>query len=86
MTERFATCVSFHEFAEWVRILGSPAVASDTSSVYIRRASELDQVREALDIALLQWKDKVSYLRSDICRAELALEIEATVLGVRVGE
>lgn len=52
--------------------------------VYIRRASELAEIKAALERALLLPTDRVSYLRSDICRAELTLEIEATLMGVRV--
>jgi len=53
--------------------------------VYIRRANELAQIKAALEQTLLLPADRVSYLRSDICRAELTLEIEATLMGVRVG-
>lgn len=53
--------------------------------VYIRRASELAQIKSGLEQSLLRPTDRVSYLRSDICRAELTLEIEATLIGVRVG-
>jgi enamine deaminase RidA (YjgF/YER057c/UK114 family) len=53
--------------------------------VYIRRANELAQIKAALEQTLLMPADRVSYLRSDICRAELTLEIEATLMGVRVG-
>lgn len=52
--------------------------------VYIRRAEELEQIRGELERLLLRPGDKVSYLRSDICRSELTLEIEATLIGVRV--
>lgn len=53
--------------------------------VYIRRAEDLAQIRGELERLLLRPDDKVSYLRSDICRAELTLEIEATLVGVRAG-
>ncbi|MFT3868101.1 MAG: hypothetical protein QM715_06335 [Nibricoccus sp.] len=53
--------------------------------VYIRRANELAQIKTALEQTLLLPTDRVSYLRSDICRAELTLEIEATLMGVRTG-
>ncbi|MFT3782505.1 MAG: hypothetical protein QM790_10870 [Nibricoccus sp.] len=52
--------------------------------IYIRRDEDLGQIKTALEQTLLKPTDRVSYLRSDICRAELMLEIEATVLGVRV--
>jgi len=53
--------------------------------IYIRNKTDLALVKTALEGALLNVTDKVSYLRSDICRAELTLEIEATLIGVRVG-
>jgi len=53
--------------------------------IYVRRANELAQIKTALEQTLLLPADRVSYLRSDICRAELTLEIEATLIGVRVG-
>ncbi|MBC8012186.1 MAG: hypothetical protein H7067_19055, partial [Burkholderiales bacterium] len=48
--------------------------------VYLRDAAELDAVRAALEARLLRPTDRVSWLRSDICRAALKLEIEATVI------
>lgn len=51
--------------------------------IYLRHAADLDTVKQALEPTLLVATDKVSYLRSDICRTELNLEIEATLLGVR---
>lgn len=53
--------------------------------VYIRHAADLAAVKAALESDLFVPGDKVAYLRSDICRAELNVEIEVTVLGVRVG-
>ena len=53
--------------------------------VYIRNGNDLAVVKSSLDRTFFTAADKVSYLRSDICRAELNLEIEATVLGVRLG-
>ena len=49
--------------------------------IYLRDASELNAVRAALEARLLRPTDRVSWLRSDICRAALKLEIEATVSG-----
>jgi hypothetical protein len=49
--------------------------------IYLRRAGDLDAVRTALSGEWLRPTDRVSWLRADICRAELLLEIEATVLG-----
>jgi hypothetical protein len=53
--------------------------------IYVRHKDDLVAVKTALDRSFLSAADRVSYLRSDICRAELNLEIEATVLGVRLG-
>jgi len=53
--------------------------------VYIRNGNDLAVVKASLDRTFFTVADKVTYLRSDICRAELNLEIEATVLGVRLG-
>ena len=53
--------------------------------VYVRNKGDLAVVKAALDSSFFSTTDRVSYLRSDICRAELNLEIEATVLGVRLG-
>jgi chorismate lyase/3-hydroxybenzoate synthase len=48
--------------------------------VYLRNAQDLDSVAAALSETLLLPTDQVIYLRSDICRAELTIEIEATIL------
>lgn len=49
--------------------------------VYLREAAELEAVRATLDARLLRQTDRVTWLHSDICRAALKLEIEATVIG-----
>jgi chorismate lyase/3-hydroxybenzoate synthase len=49
--------------------------------VYLRRAGDLAAVRAALEAALLQSGDRVTYLRTDICRSALNLEIEAALVG-----
>ena len=49
--------------------------------VYLRCAVDRPSVQEALERELLAPTDAVSYLRSDICRRELDVEIEATLLG-----
>jgi chorismate lyase/3-hydroxybenzoate synthase len=49
--------------------------------IYLRRAGDLAAVRTALEAALLQPGDRVTYLRADICRAALNLEIEAAIVG-----
>lgn len=48
--------------------------------VYVRHAGDLDAVRNRLEQDLLKPSDYVVYLQADICRAELILEIEATLL------
>jgi len=52
--------------------------------VYLRHQADLPNVQQTLDQSFFGAGDKVSYLRSDICRAELNIEIEATVLGARI--
>ncbi|HWZ94040.1 MAG TPA: hypothetical protein VNW30_02505 [Opitutaceae bacterium] len=49
--------------------------------IYLRRAEDLAAVRAALEAALLHPGDRVTYLRADICRAALNLEIEAALVG-----
>jgi chorismate lyase/3-hydroxybenzoate synthase len=49
--------------------------------IYLRRAEDLATVRAALETSLLQPSDRVTYLRADICRAALKLEIEAALVG-----
>lgn len=65
--------------------LGAQLGADRHFKVYIRHQADLAAVKAALEKKLFVAGDKVAYLRSDICRAELNVEIEATVMGVRVG-
>lgn len=51
--------------------------------IYVRHAAEFPAIAAQLDGALLQPGDEATYVRADICRAELSVEIEATLLGVR---
>ena len=48
--------------------------------VYVRDAGDLKAVRARLERSLLKPTDHVIYLRADICRAELIVEIEATLV------
>jgi chorismate lyase / 3-hydroxybenzoate synthase len=48
--------------------------------VYLRRESNLAEAKGLLDGKLFFAGDHVTWLRSDICRAELDIEIEATLL------
>lgn len=50
--------------------------------VYLRHAGDLPYVRSVLERELVTPEDQVVYLRSDVCRAELDVEIEATLWGV----
>lgn len=52
--------------------------------VYLRRSADRPRVAAALADKLLTGADRVSYLRSDICRAGLLVEIEASLFGVNV--
>lgn len=47
--------------------------------VYLRRAEDLLPARSQLEGTLLRPSDRVTWLRSDICRAALNIEIEATL-------
>lgn len=49
--------------------------------VYLRHAGDLKAVRARLEKTLLKPADTVIYLQADICRAELVVEIEATLAG-----
>ena len=50
--------------------------------VYLRRAADYARARMRFESALATEDDRVVYLRSDICRAALEVEIEATLEGV----
>lgn len=52
--------------------------------IYLRRAQDLETARAALEGKLVFGGDRVTWLRSDICRAELDIEIEATLVGGRL--
>ena len=60
--------------------LGAGRAAERHFKVYLRNAADLPELREVLDSRLLRAGDRVCWLRSDICRAALKLEIEATVI------
>lgn len=48
--------------------------------VYVRHASDLEGLARALEGRLVSPDDVVSYIRSDICRDDLTVEIEVTLL------
>ena len=56
--------------------------AQRSFKVYLRHAADQPLVAAVLTEKLLTGRDKVSYLHADICRAELHVEIEATLFGV----
>jgi enamine deaminase RidA (YjgF/YER057c/UK114 family) len=57
---------------------GSPRLIK----VYLRQEGDVSLVEDVLRSQLLGAGDRVSYLRSDICRANLRVEIELTALNV----
>jgi hypothetical protein len=61
--------------------LARDSAAERHFKIYLRRAGDLDAARAALEGEWLRPGDRVAWLRADICRAELLLEIEATVVG-----
>jgi hypothetical protein len=63
--------------------LGAGRAKARHFKVYLRHPGDLAAVSSALNARLLIETDQVSYIRADICREELNLEIEATILGVR---
>lgn len=60
--------------------LGGSEMRERHFKVYLRHASDLAATRSQLERDLLRPGDRVTYLRSDICRAALRLEIEATLV------
>ncbi len=61
--------------------IGKGRAAERHFKVYLRNPADLPAVERRMEGAILQPGDLVSYLRADICRSELNVEIEATVLG-----
>ncbi|HEY4245276.1 MAG TPA: hypothetical protein VGM64_00395 [Lacunisphaera sp.] len=52
--------------------------------VYVRNVADQPAVAKRLEREFLKPGDHVSYLQADICRESLLVEIEATLLGVKV--
>jgi chorismate lyase / 3-hydroxybenzoate synthase len=50
-----------------------------TLKVYVRHAADLLSVRRDLETHLLRPDDHVTYLRADLCRADLLVEVEAVL-------
>ena len=61
--------------------LGSSARVKRHFKVYLRNASAFRRARTRLEAALFRSGDVVTYLKADICRAALHVEIEATLVG-----
>lgn len=61
--------------------LGATAMKERHFKVYLRHAADFPAARAHLERSLLRTTDRVTYLRSDICRAALRVEIEATLVG-----
>ncbi|MEO6875384.1 MAG: hypothetical protein ABI222_11255 [Opitutaceae bacterium] len=60
--------------------LGADCALQRHFKVYVRHARDLKAVQTRLERDLLKPADHVTYLQADICRAELLLEIEATLI------
>lgn len=65
--------------------LGAGDCRARQFKVYLRHAVDQPAVVATLNDRLLRAEDSVSYLRADICRAELNVEIEATLRWPRSG-
>lgn len=62
--------------------LARDGAATRHFKIYLRRAGDRAEVAERLEAGLLQDRDRVTYLRADLCRAPLLVEIEASLFGV----
>jgi hypothetical protein len=56
-------------------------VAARNFKVYLRNPVDLPDVEDVLTKEMIRSGDRVIYLRADLCRSELNIEIEATLLG-----
>jgi len=65
--------------------LGGGRAAFRQFSVYLRRPEDKSWILPALEGRLFGTGDLVSVAKADICRAELNIEIEVTLRGVRAG-
>jgi hypothetical protein len=61
--------------------LGAGSGAARHFKVYLRHPADLAAAQAALAGSLLGPEDRVVWLQADLCRSELAIEIEATVIG-----
>lgn len=60
-----------------------PGGAERHFKVYVRRAGDFARARAELERGLLRPGDRVIWLQAELCRAELEIEIEATLIGAR---
>jgi len=60
--------------------LGADRKLSRHIKVYLRHAEDLKAVQTQLEQTLVKPTDHVTYLQADICRAELTVEIEVTLI------
>jgi hypothetical protein len=60
--------------------LGAGTGVERNFKIYLRYAEDFAAVKRRLEAELLTAGDRVIYLRADICRAALAVEIEATLV------
>jgi chorismate lyase/3-hydroxybenzoate synthase len=60
--------------------LGGAADWRRTFKIFLRHAADLKAAQTRLDRDLLRQGDTVSYMRADICRSDLLVEIEATLV------
>jgi len=54
--------------------------------IYVRHASDLSVVQRRLEETILRPDDRIAYLRSDICRHDLNVEIEVSLPLLRLGQ
>jgi chorismate lyase/3-hydroxybenzoate synthase len=66
--------------AGWGDDLGAAAGGDRHFKVYLRHAADLPAAQRQLSAALFRPSDRVVWLEADLCRAELNIEIEATLL------
>lgn len=65
-------------------VLAAGTGAERHFKIYLRHREDLAPVQAALAGCLLQKDDYVSFLRADVCRADLNIEIEASIIGATV--
>jgi enamine deaminase RidA (YjgF/YER057c/UK114 family) len=61
--------------------LGRGCGLKRTFRIYLRRPADLEAARTMVEDGLLEPGDDVVWLKADICRSDLDIEIDATVIG-----